>query len=142
MAYLWFKAFHIVFVIAWMAGLFYLPRLFVYHAAVDPASESSAVFKVMEHKLYSVIMVPAMVLSWVFAIAILNEAPELLQEGWFHTKLLLVVLLTAYHFVLNVYRRRFAEDRNRNSHRFFRYLNEVPTLLMIGIVILVIVRPF
>lgn len=140
--YLWLQALHVISVIAWMAGLFYLPRLFVYHAAATPGSETSETFKVMEHKLLRIIMNPAMITSWLFAIAMLAVRPDLWSAGWFHGKLLLVVLLTGMHMVLAGWRRQFAADKNTRSHVFYRYANEVPTVLMIGIVILAIVEPF
>ena len=141
-SYLWLKALHVISVIAWMAGLFYLPRLFVYHAQTTVGSETSETFKVMEAKLLRIIMNPAMIASWVFAIGIILVRPDFWSSGWFHAKLMLVVLLTGMHMVMGYWRRLFAEDRNTRSHVFYRYANEVPTLLMIGIVILAIVEPF
>lgn len=140
--YLWFQGLHVIAVIAWMAGLFYLPRLFVYHAATTPGSEASETFKVMERKLLRIIMNPAMILSWLFAIAMIVVRPDLWTAGWFHAKLLLVVLMTTMHMLMATWRRGFEEDRNRRSHVFYRYANEVPTVLMIGIVILAVVKPF
>lgn len=140
--YLWLQALHVISVIAWMAGLFYLPRLFVYHAQTTVGSETSETFKVMERKLLRVIMNPAMIASWLFAIAMLAVRPDLWAAGWFHGKLLLVVLLTVMHMVMARWRRHFAADANTRSHVYYRYANEVPTVLMIGIVILAIVEPF
>ena len=140
--FLWIKALHVISVIAWMAGLFYLPRLFVYHARVPAGSEMSETFKVMESKLLRIIMNPAMIASWLFAIGMIVVRPDYWSAGWFHAKLLLVVLLTVMHMVMASWRRVFAEDRNTRSHVFYRYANEVPTLLMIAIVILAVVEPF
>lgn len=142
MGYLWVKALHVISIIAWMAGLLYLPRLFVYHCTVAAGSESSETFKVMERRLYNAIMTPAMIASYVFGIGMLVLSPEWLPQPWLHAKLLLVVLLTASHVAMNRWRQNFAVDRNSRPQRFFRMINEVPTLLMIGIVILVIVKPF
>lgn len=140
--YLWWQALHIISVIAWMAGLFYLPRLYVYHAQVLSGSEASETFKVMESKLLRIIMNPSMIASWLFGLLMLVAQPRWLEEGWMHGKLLLVVLLTGYHMVLARWRRSFADDANTRSHRFYRMANEIPTVLMIGIVILVVVKPF
>ena len=140
--YLWWQALHIISVIAWMAGLFYLPRLYVYHAQVLSGSDASETFKVMERKLLRIIMNPAMIASWLFGLVMLVAQPGLLQQGWMHGKLLLVVLMTAYHMVLARWRRSFADDANTRSHRFYRMANEIPTVLMIIIVILAVVKPF
>ncbi len=143
MDYLWVKALHVISIIAWMAGLLYLPRLFVYHAGVPASSPQSETFKVMERKLLRFIMNPAMIASWIFGlwlIALLGSAA--MTAGWLHGKLALVVLLSAAHGFMARWQRAFAEDRNRHSGRFYRIVNEVPTLLMIGIVILVIIKPF
>ena len=144
MTYLIVKALHIIAVIAWMAGLFYLPRLFVYHADAKPGSELSETFKVMERRLLKVIMNPAMLVSWVlglwlaFGFGVIDWS----GDGWFHAKLLLVVALTVFHMVLGRWRKDFEADRNTRPNRFYRIANEVPTLLLIGIVLLVIVRQF
>ncbi|MEA1677579.1 protoporphyrinogen oxidase HemJ [Nitrospirillum sp. BR 11163] len=141
--YLWIKAIHVIAVISWMAGLFYLPRLFVYHCDAPVGSAQSETFKVMERRLLRVIMNPAMILAWACGLAMITLDPGLLKgAGWLHAKLSLVVLMTAMHMAMARWRRAFAEDRNTKSARFFRMANEVPTLLMILIVILVIVRPF
>lgn len=144
MTYLIVKALHIIAVIAWMAGIFYLPRLFVYHAEAKPGSELSETFKVMERRLLKAIMTPAMLASWVLGLwlAIDFGIVDWSGDGWFHAKLLLVVVLTVYHMVLARWRKDFEADRNTRSHRFYRVANEVPTLLLIGIVLLVVVRPF
>jgi putative membrane protein len=136
---LWLKALHIVFVVSWFAGLFYLPRLFVYHAqAADPASTER--FKVMERKLYRGIMTPAMVL--VVASGLWLWLGYGFSGGWLHAKVFLVVLLVAYHFWLRKMLGDFARDANRRSHVFYRWVNEVPTLLLVAIVVLVVVKPF
>lgn len=138
---LWIKAAHILAVISWMAGLLYLPRLFVYHAGTQPGSPQSETFKVMERRLLKAIMNPAMIASWLLGLWLAYEI-EAWRQGWFHGKLALVLALSACHGFLAGEVRRFAADRNIRSARFFRILNEVPTLLMIGIVILVVVKPF
>jgi putative membrane protein len=141
--YPWIKALHIISVIAWMAGLLYLPRLYVYHADAPAGSPMSETFKVMEARLSRIIMLPAMFGTVLFG-ALLVGVPGLVDfhQGWFHTKLLLVVLLFAYHGMLMRWLRDFATDRNRRPARFYRMVNEIPTILMIGIVIMVVVRPF
>ena len=139
--YLWAKAFHVIAVIAWMAGLLYLPRLFVYHAEAAAGSEKSETFKVMERRLLRAIINPAMIVTWVLGLW-LAWTGDWFTAGWLHGKLLLVVLLSGLHGYLSRGVRMFAEDRNDKSQRHWRVVNEVPTLLMIGIVILVIVKPF
>jgi putative membrane protein len=138
---LWVKALHVISVIAWMAALLYLPRLMVYHADSAAGSDKSETFKVMERRLLRGIATPAMIGSWVFGLwmAWLIGA---WSDGWFHAKLACVLALTAYHGVLVRFTRGFAEDRNTRPARFFRLINEVPTLFLIAIVILVIVKPF
>ena len=140
--YLWIKALHVIAVIAWMAGLLYLPRLFVYHAQAEVGSASSDTFKVMEDKLYRIIMTPAMIVAWVCGLGMIALNPALFSAGWLPVKLLFVVGLTVSHFLMNGWRRDFARDANRRSQKFFRIANELPTLAMIVIVIMVIVRPF
>jgi putative membrane protein len=140
--YEWIKALHVISIIAWMAGLLYLPRLFVYHCQVSAGSEASETFKVMERRLLRVIMNPAMIASYVFGITMIVLTPEWMKQGWLHAKILFVLLLTVSHMMMARWRRDFAEDRNTRPQRFFRIANEVPTLLMIGIVIFVIVKPF
>ncbi len=139
--YAWVLALHIISIISWMAGLLYLPRLFVYHVDAEPGSELSETLKTMERRLLRAIMTPAMILSWIFGIwlVVLTDAHA---EIWFHIKLILTVLLSASHMAMAKWRKEFASDRNRRSARFYRIANEVPTLLMITIVILVIVKPF
>lgn len=141
MLYEWLKALHVISVIAWMAGMLYLPRLFVYHTSAIPGSELSETLKVMERRLLRLIINPAMIAAWVFGIWMLMENPELLKQPFMHVKLTLVIGMQIAHALLARYRRAFAEDRNVHSARFYRILNEVPTLLMIGIVIMIIVRP-
>lgn len=142
--YLYVKAFHLIAVIAWMAGLLYLPRLYVYHAGAPVGSQTSDTFKLMEHRLLRFIMNPAMIVSWVlglwlvFGYGVINWSTDI----WFHVKLTLVIAMTVFHMMLSRWRRAFAEDRNQRSERFFRQVNEVPTVLMIAVVILVIVKPF
>ncbi|HEV7463886.1 MAG TPA: protoporphyrinogen oxidase HemJ [Methyloceanibacter sp.] len=137
------KSFHIIAIIAWMAGLLYLPRLFVYHAESKTGSEQSQTFKVMEQRLLRLIATPAMLASWVFGLILaFSGAIDWWKDGWFHAKLGLVLMLSAFHGLLAMWTRDFALDRNTRSARFYRIANEIPTLLMIGIVILVVVRPF
>ena len=141
--YQWIKALHIVAVIAWMAGLLYLPRLFVYHCGVAAASPQSANFKVMERRLYRGIMHPALVMTVVSA-GLLLATPGAVdwRQGWIHAKLALVLVLVALHILMGRWLKAFAEDRNSRPARFFRIVNELPTLLMILIVVLVVVKPF
>ena len=139
--YLWIKALHVIAVISWMAGLLYLPRLFVYHCEVEPGSATSEKFKVMERRLLKAIMLPAAVVAWGAGLTMAVEG-GLFQEHWFHVKLLLVVLMTVAHHMMTRWKNDFAADRNHRPQRFFRIANEVPTLLMIFIVILVITKPF
>jgi putative membrane protein len=139
--YLWLKALHVIAVIAWMAGMLYLPRLFIYHCEAEPGSQQSETFKVMERRLLRAIINPAMVATWVLGLWLAWDA-GLFRNGWMHAKLALVVAMSAIHGMFVRYVRDFAEDRNRRPQRFYRIVNEVPTLLMIGIVILVIVKPF
>lgn len=140
--YLWWKAFHIISIIAWMAAILYLPRLFIYHVDAAPDSPLSATLKVMERRLLRAIMTPAMVASYLFGGMLLASGAVDLSSGWLHAKLALVVVLTVMHAAMARWRRALAEDRNTHSTRFYRVMNEVPTLLMIGIVILAIVKPF
>lgn len=140
--YLWFKALHVISVIAWMAGLFYLPRLFVYHAVEPKGSAPSELFKVMERRLYRAIMMPSMIASWLFGLLTIAAVPGFLEQPWMHAKLLFVTLLTVVHFVLEGHRKAFAVDANTRPQKYYRVINEVPTVLMIGIVIFVIVRPW
>jgi putative membrane protein len=140
-AYPWVKAFHVAAVIAWMAGIFYLPRLFVYHAEAAPGSDKSATFKVMERRLQEGIMNPAMIATWVLGL-VLAWTGNWWRDGWFDAKVVLVIAMTVFNFWLALRRREFAEDRNRYSTRTYRIVNELPTLLVIAIVVLVVVKPF
>ena len=138
---LWIKALHVIAVIAWMAGLLYLPRLYVYHCAAEKGSKQSETFKVMEQRLLYYIMTPAMVAVWLSG-AWLTWAMGLVSDRWLWAKFGLVVLMTGYHHALGVWRLDFAADWNTRSQRFYRVMNELPTVLMIGIVVLAIVNPF
>jgi putative membrane protein len=139
--YPWLKAVHVVAVIAWMAGIFYLPRLFVYHAESAPGSEKSETFKVMERRLLRAIMNPAMIATWLFGILV-AFAGDWWTAPWLHAKLVLVLVMSGFHGWLARCRRDFERDANRHPSRTYRIANEVPTLLMILIVILVVVKPF
>jgi putative membrane protein len=139
--YLWLKALHIIAVIAWMAGMLYLPRLFVYHCSAAPGSVQSETFKVMERRLLRAIINPAMVASWVLGLW-LAWSGNFLSAPWLHGKLVLVLVMSGVHGMLARWMKDFAADRNRHTQKFFRIMNEVPTVLMIGIVILVVVKPF
>jgi putative membrane protein len=138
--YLWIKALHVVAIIAWMAGLLYLPRLFVYHSTVGPGPQSET-FKIMERRLLRIIMTPAMIAAWVAGLILIAHG-NLLDQGWLHAKLAMVVALTGLHIYFAHLVRLFARDENPHSQRFYRFINEAPTLLMIGIVVLVVVKPF
>jgi protoporphyrinogen IX oxidase len=139
---LYIKAFHIISVIAWMAGVLYLPRLFVYHTEVEAGSKQSETFKIMERRLLKAIITPAMIASWVFGLILAYYVVDWSEAGWFHLKLLLVVAMSGFTGFLARWTREFAEDRNTHSQRFYRIANEVPTLLMIVVVILAVVKPF
>jgi putative membrane protein len=138
--YEWFKAFHVIFVISWMAGMLYLPRLFVYHVEAPVGSDSSETFKVMERRLFRGIMTPAIILTWLSGLYIAYSGGWF-AAGWLHGKLALVVIMSGIHGFLAGERRKLSEDKRRRSARFYRILNEIPALLMVGIVILVIVKP-
>jgi len=139
---LYIKAFHIISVIAWMAGVLYLPRLFVYHIEAEKDSKQSETFKIMERRLLKAIITPAMIASWVFGLILSLEVVDWAYAGWFHAKLVLVVAMSGFTGLLSKWTREFAQDRNTHSQRFYRIANEVPTLLMIAIVILAVVKPF
>lgn len=139
--YEWMKAFHVIAVISWMAVLLYLPRLYVYHAAAEAGSDKSETFKIMERRLLRGIGNPAMFGTWIFGFYIAHDAGWF-TEGWFHAKMTLVLVLTGYHMYLAWLRKGFEADQNAKTEKFFRWINEVPALLMVGIVILVIVKPF
>ncbi|MCS6932766.1 MAG: protoporphyrinogen oxidase HemJ [Roseococcus sp.] len=141
--YPWLKALHLLGAFAWMAGLFYLPRLFVYHAQVEPGSGQSELFKVMERRLLRAIMNPAMVWTWGFGLLlVLTPGVVDWRAGWWHGKLLGILVLTAMHMLLARGRREFESDLRTRSHRYWRVVNEVPTLALILIVVLVIAKPF
>jgi len=140
-AYLWIKAFHIIAVIAWMAGMLYLPRIFVYHCQVPKGSPQSELFKVMERRLLKTIINPAMVAAWALGLLLALQG-GFFTAGWFHVKLALALGMTAVHGYFVGAVRRFAKDANTVSEGTWRFLNEVPTLLMIAIVLLVILKPF
>ncbi len=140
-AYLWMKALHVIAVISWMAGMLYLPRLFVYHCGVDVGSQASETFKVMERKLLRYIINPAMIVSWAAGLWI-GIRMHFFVDPWFHAKLTLVVALSAAHGYFAKAVADFARDEGNRNHRHWRFMNEVPTLIMIAVVILVIVKPF
>ncbi len=139
--YLLFKSLHLIAVISWMAGLLYLPRIFVYHAEADHDSQKK-VFKIMERKLYNYIMMPAMLLSWLFGLLLIHSIGlDVLSELWMQIKAVLVVILTYYHFILGKYLGKFAVDINTKSSKFFRIINEIPTIILIVVVFVVIFKP-
>lgn len=140
-AYLWVKAVHVMAIIAWMAGLLYLPRLFIYHSEARIGSEMSETFKVMERRLLRIIINPSMVIAWALGLWLGWKGGHF-QSGWFQLKLVLALAMSWMHGYLSASVRRFAEDRNVRPARFWRIMNEVPALLMAGIVILVVVKPF
>ncbi|MCE9507294.1 MAG: protoporphyrinogen oxidase HemJ [Alphaproteobacteria bacterium] len=141
--YDWFKALHLIAVMSWMAGMLYLPRLYVYHTGADKGSELSETLKIMERKLLRIIINPAMILSWGFGLAMLAANPGLLSSGgWMHVKLGALVLMQIFHAFLSRWRKAFLKDKNHHSAAFYRKANEIPTVLMIVIVIMVIVKPF
>ncbi|QYO76830.1 protoporphyrinogen oxidase HemJ [Devosia salina] len=138
----WFKALHVISVIAWMAGMLYLPRLFVYHSVAETGSVQSETFKVMERRLLRAITTPAMIATWIFGLAMVGQGIIDWGSVWPWVKAALVLALSGYHGLLVRHTRAFAEDRNDRPQKYFRMINEVPTVLMIGIVIMVIVKPF
>ena len=139
--YLWLKALHIIAVIAWMAGMLYLPRLFVYHAAAKPGSELSETFKTMERRLLNFIMMPAMVTAWIVGIVLVLQG-QWLGASWFHAKFAVVLAMTLMHGLFAHWVNEFHLDRNRHSQKFYRAINEIPTVLLIVIVVLATVKPF
>ena len=140
--YLLFKSLHLISVISWMAGLLYLPRIFVYHAENNSEVKISDVFKVMEKKLYFYIMTPAMILSWVFGLLLIHSIGfQQLGQTWMILKIIFVVVLTIYHFYLGKVLSQFKLDQNNRSNKFYRYINEIPTILLIFIVFVVIFKP-
>ncbi len=140
--YLWIKSLHLIAVMSWMASMLYLPRLFVYHTQVDAGSDQSELFKIMERRLLRYIGTPAMIVTWILGILMITENPELMQGGWMHAKLTLVFLLSGFHGACAGWMKKFARDENTKSTKFFRIANEVPTLFMIVIIILAVVKPF
>ena len=142
-AYLWLKALHVISMVAWMAGMFYLPRLFVYHTQTAVGSQGSELFKVMERKLLRFIINPAMIATWLFGILMLvAQHGMFLQQPWFHVKLTALIGLQIFHAFCSRWRKAFLHDRNQHSDKFFRMANEIPTVLFIVIVIMVVVKPF
>jgi putative membrane protein len=139
--YLWIKALHLIAVMSWMAALLYMPRLFIYHTDAAPGSQQSETFKMMEQRLLKVIMNPAMMITWLLGLYLAWSVYGF-QGGWLHAKLLLVVILTGVHFLFSRAVRAFARDENTRSARYWRLMNEAPTLLMILIVIVAVVKPF
>ena len=140
--YLLLKSLHLISVISWMAGLLYLPRIFVYHAENNSEIKTSEIFKIMEKKLYFYIMTPAMILSWLFGLLLIHSIGfEQIGQTWMVSKLILVVILTLYHFYLGNILTQFNLDQNNRSHKFYRYINEIPTILLIFIVFVVIFKP-
>ena len=140
--YLLFKSLHLIAIISWLAGLLYLPRIFVYHSEVVTKIEQSTTFKTMERKLYNFIMMPAMLLSYIFGVLLIHSLGfSVFLELWFQLKIILVIVLTYYHFLLGKYVRIFANDQNVKSSKYFRIINEVPTILLIIIIFLVVFKP-
>ena len=140
--YLLFKSLHLISVISWMAGLLYLPRIFVYHAENSSEIKTSEIFKIMEKKLFFYIMTPAMILSWVFGLLLIYSIGfQQLGQTWMLLKIVFVVILTTYHFYLGSLLNQFKLDSNKHSHKFYRYINEIPTILLILIVFVVIFKP-
>ena len=140
--YLTLKALHLIAIISWMAGLLYLPRIFVYHQENKNELKASEIFKVMERKLYYYIMIPSMVLSWIFGLLLIGSIGfNQLSQTWIQIKLILVIILTAYHFFLGFCLNKFKNDQNTYSSKFYRIFNEVPTILLILIVFIVIFKP-
>ena len=140
--YLLFKSLHLISVISWMAGLLYLPRIFVYHAENNDEKKISDVFKIMEKKLYFFIMTPAMILSWLFGLLLIHSIGfQQLGQKWMVLKIIFVAFLTLYHFYLGSNLNKFKNDQNIHSHKFYRLINEIPTLLLILIVFVVIFKP-
>ncbi len=139
-AYSLAKSLHIISVIAWMAGLFYLPRLFVYHTSAEVGSDKSETFKIMERRLLKAIMAPSMIATWIFGLWLVYLL-DAYFDLWFMLKFSLVIAMTIYHMVLSRHVARFDQDQNKNSERYFRFINELPTILMVAIVVLVVFKP-
>lgn len=140
--YLWMKSFHLIAVISWMAAMLYLPRLFVYHVYAEKGSVQSETFKIMERRLLRYIATPAMIVTWILGIVLLTTNPDLMSQGWIHFKILLVFLLSGFHGACAGWMKKFARDENVKSQKFFRIANEIPTVMLIIIVILAVVKPF
>ena len=139
--YLLFKSLHLIAVISWMAGLLYLPRIFVYHSEADHESQKK-IFKIMEKKLYNYIMMPAMLLSWLFGILLIHSLGfQILLELWMQIKTIAIIILTYYHFTLRKYLNDFAIENNQKTSKFFRIYNEIPTILLIVVIFVVIFKP-
>jgi len=140
--YLWIKSFHLIAVISWMAAMLYLPRLYVYHVDAEKGSQQSETFKIMEFRLLRYIATPAMLATWVLGGLMLYANPDLMAQGWIHFKILLVFLLTGFHGACARWMKKFARNENTKSQKFFRIANEIPTIFLIIIVILAVVKPF
>lgn len=140
--YYWLLSFHIISVISWMAGMFYLPRLFVYHTRLEAGTDASEMFKEMERKLLRLIINPAMIAAWVFGLALSFGQDSWNAGGWFYMKFAAVIILSGFHGYLSKWRKAFERDENRHSEKYFRMMNEVPTILMIVVVFMVFLKPF
>lgn len=144
--YLWFKAVHVIAIISWMAGMLYLPRLFVYHAECEQGSKTSSktseTFKVMERRLLRFIMNPAMIVAWIMGLLMIGANPELMQQGWMHGKMACIIIMTIIHMMFSKWRKVFEADQNEKSAKFYKIWNEVPTALMVIIVIFAVAEPF
>ncbi len=140
--YLWIQAFHLIAVIAWMAGMLYLPRLYVYHAQSKVGSDQSETFKIMERRLLRFIMNPAMILTFIFGILMIVANPTIFQGGWMHVKITAVILMAILHMMLSKWRKNFAADKNTHDAKFYKIWNEAPTALLILIIIMAVVKPF
>lgn len=140
--YLWLKALHVISVMAWMAGLLYLPRLFAYHADTKSGSAQSEIFKVMELRLLRIIMNPAMMAAWLFGILMIVANPAFFDHGWMHVKFTLVIVMSVLHMIFAKWRKNFANDKNDKSVKFYKLWNEVPAAIMVVVVIMAVVEPF
>lgn len=141
--YLWVKALHLIAMVSWMAAMLYLPRIFVYHVTADKGSKQSETFKIMERRLLRYIATPAMIVTWILGLAMISINPEIIKSGgWMHAKIVLVLLLSGFHGACAGWMKKFALDENTKSQKFYRIANEIPTVLMIIIVILAVVKPF